>query len=67
MIWSSVVIDPGQTRPSIRFVSSRVKSILLTDGSVEWDFGWASSDARQKATTYSTIYNKYYILQESIT
>ncbi len=37
----SVGIDPGQTRPSIRFVSGRVKSLLLTDGSVEWDFGRA--------------------------
>jgi hypothetical protein len=34
----SVGIDPGQTRPSIRSVSGRVKSMFLTDGSVEWEF-----------------------------
>ena len=37
----SVGIDPNQTRPSIRFVSGQVKSMFLTNGSVEWDFGRA--------------------------
>jgi hypothetical protein len=37
----SVGIDPGQTCLSIRFISGQVKSMFLTDRSVEWDFGWA--------------------------
>jgi len=33
----SVGIDLGQTCPSIKFISGRVKSMFLMDGSVEWD------------------------------
>jgi hypothetical protein len=41
MVDASVGIDQGQTCLSIRFVSGWVKSMFLTDGSVEWDFRWA--------------------------
>jgi len=42
--------------PSVNKVRHLVESILLTDGSVEWDFGWASSDVRQKATRKANVY-----------
>ena len=43
VLYTSVGIDPGQTHLSIRFISGRVKLMLLTDGSVEWDFSRAGS------------------------